>query len=222
MTEGKRQVFILGAGGQAAEVFEIYAALGREKDVIGFLEENCQREGIRLNEKIIWDVSYLEGLPKGKNYMLIAAIGSTKRKRIIEKLERECFEFDTVVHPNAIVSKRAKIGEGSIITAGTIITCQIEIGRHVLLNMGTHVAHDAKIGDYTTLSPGTEVMGRVSIGRQVFVGANATIIEKVKVADGAIIAAGAVVTQDVPENALAAGVPATVKKIYHSIEEKPW
>lgn len=50
------------------------------------------------------------------------------------------------------------------------------------------------------------------IGNRVWIGANATILPGVTVGDGAIIAAGAVVTKDVPDNAVAAGVPAKVVK----------
>ena len=44
------------------------------------------------------------------------------------------------------------------------------------------------------------------------VGANAVIIEGVSVGAGAVVAAGAIVTQDVPENAVVAGVPARIIK----------
>lgn len=222
MTEVNHEIFILGAGGMARETLDIYIDLGKEKNIKGFLEENCQRKGKLLNGKEIQDISYLEKLSKKEERYLIAAIGSTKRKRLIESLEDKRYKFDTVIHPNATFSKWVKIGEGSIVTAGTVMTCQIEIGRHVILNLGTLVCHDATIGDYTTLSPGVKVMGYASIGKEVYVGTNATIREKVKIADGAIVAAGAVVTQDVPEMALVAGIPAKVKKVYKNIEEKPW
>ena len=45
------------------------------------------------------------------------------------------------------------------------------------------------------------------------IGANAVIIEGVTVGDNAVVAAGAVVTQDVPANAVVAGVPARVIKM---------
>jgi acetyltransferase-like isoleucine patch superfamily enzyme len=53
-------------------------------------------------------------------------------------------------------------------------------------------------------------------------GANATVADRITIGRGAIVAAGAVVVEDVPEMALVAGVPAVVKKLYHSQEEKPW
>ena len=46
----------------------------------------------------------------------------------------------------------------------------------------------------------------------VMIGANAVILEGVHVHKGAVVAAGAVVTQDVDENTLVAGVPAKIIK----------
>ena len=216
------KVFILGAGGFARETFDIYIDLGRENDVLGFIEENCKREGQLLNGKPIYDVSYLNRFGKGDKPLLIGAIGSTKRKHLIERLQKEGYKFDTVIHPSVICSRWVKIGEGSIITPGVIMTCQIDIGRHVIINLGARIGHDVKIGDYVTISPGSEIMGHVTIGNEVYVGVNATIINNIQIGDGAIVAAGAVVIEDVPEMSMVAGVPAKVKKIYELVEEKPW
>ena len=214
--------YIIGAGGFARETLDIYIDLGREKDVLGFLEENCQNDGAILNGKPVHDISYLNQINGQNKPLVIGAIGSTKRKNLLMKLEKEGYYFDTLIHPSAIRSRWVTVGAGSIVTPGVIMTCQIEIGRHVILNLGTQIGHDVKIGDYSTLSPGVEVMGHVNLGDEVYVGTNATIVDRIKVGNGAIIAAGAVVTKDVPEMSLVAGVPAAVKKVYKSREEKPW
>lgn len=52
----------------------------------------------------------------------------------------------------------------------------------------------------------------VNIGEHVFIGACAVILPGVRVGNHAIVAAGAVVTRDVPERAVAGGVPAKVIK----------
>lgn len=58
----------------------------------------------------------------------------------------------------------------------------------------------------------TDCGKNIHIGKRVWLGANVTVLPGVTIGDGAIIAAGAVVTKDVPENTIAAGVPARMIK----------
>lgn len=44
------------------------------------------------------------------------------------------------------------------------------------------------------------------------IGTNVTILPKVKIGSNVIVAAGSVVTKDIPDNCMVAGVPAVVKK----------
>ena len=55
--------------------------------------------------------------------------------------------------------------------------------------------------------------------RQVWIGARATILDGVRIGNGAVIAAGAVVTKDIPDYAIVAGVPAKIIK-YRNISQK--
>ncbi len=62
------------------------------------------------------------------------------------------------------------------------------------------------------------------VGDNVLVGANAVVIEGVQIGSGSVVAAGAIVTQDVPENVVVAGVPARIiKEIDAQTQQKqPW
>jgi sugar O-acyltransferase (sialic acid O-acetyltransferase NeuD family) len=211
-------IYILGAGGLAREVLDIYTDLGRDNEVVGFLEENCQRKGHILNGKPINDVSILSNLD-GNNVKLVCAIGSPLRKRLVEYTKKLGYEYDTVIHPSVIKSKWLTLGEGSIIYAGNIFTSQATIGGHTIVNPGCTIAHDVVIGKYTTISPGAHISGRVSIGDECFIGTGAVIANDVSIGKGSYIGAGAVVTEHIPESVLAVGVPA---KPIRNLSQSDW
>lgn len=202
-----KMIFIVGAGGCAREVLNIYTDLGKENEVDGFIEENCHRQGEIINGKPIYDISSLENYDV-EDCRLVCGIGTPLRKRLIEKTKNMGFEYETLIHPNVIMSRWVEIGEGCIICAGTILTNQIKIGDHSIINYGCTIGHDVTIGSYTTLSPGVHISGNVSIGDCCFIGVGAVTVEKLNVGKNTFIGAGAVVTKDIAENVLAMGVPA--------------
>ena len=101
------------------------------------MEENCKNDGSFLNGKPVRDISYLKNFKGRDKPLLIGAIGSTKRKRLILGLEKDSYKFDTIIHPSLIRSKWVVVGEGCIITPGVIMTCQVDVGRRVSESRGS-------------------------------------------------------------------------------------
>lgn len=114
--------------------------------------------------------------------------------------------------PTSYFTKRGmKIGKNFNRQSGTRMDPShcwlITIGDDVTLaNKVQILAHDDSPRIYT----GYGRIGRVVIGNRVFVGANSTILMNTKIGDDVIIAAGSVVTKDIPDGCIAAGVPAKV------------
>ena len=52
----------------------------------------------------------------------------------------------------------------------------------------------------------------VTIGNNVWIGGNTVILPGVHIGDNVVVGAGSVVTKDIPENCMVAGVPAVIKK----------
>lgn len=101
------------------------------------------------------------------------------------------------------VGHAVHIASGSCITIGRCV----DIGPQVFIGTGTHVVDPA--GEHSA-GPGLNL--DVTIGDGAWLGARCMILPGVTVGRKAVVAAGAVVTHDVPEGCLAAGVPAVVKR----------
>jgi acetyltransferase-like isoleucine patch superfamily enzyme len=68
------------------------------------------------------------------------------------------------------------------------------------------------LGDFVQLSPGVRITGNCFIDDYTMLGTNAVVVPKVRIGKNVVVGAGAVVTRDVPDNVMVAGVPAAIKK----------
>jgi sugar O-acyltransferase (sialic acid O-acetyltransferase NeuD family) len=145
-------------------------------------------------------------------YKMIVAVADPKeREKIVNRLptETKYFKF---IHPTAIIaSKDVEIGEGSYIGPNTIITVNVKIGKHAILNRGNQIGHDCRIGDYFSAMPGAIVSGNVNIGNKVYLGTNSSVIEKINLVDNITIGSNGSVVSDIMENGTYVGVPSKRK-----------
>ena len=120
--------------------------------------------------------------------------------------------FDIYSGAEIYINKNAQLKLGSgYINNGLNLSCfeKIEIGEGVVISENVCIRdsdnHEIVGADKKSTMP-------IKIGNQVWIGMNVTILKGVTIGDGAIIAAGSVVTKDIPNNVMAAGVPAKVIK----------
>ncbi|MBX3596114.1 MAG: N-acetyltransferase [Rhizobiaceae bacterium] len=118
------------------------------------------------------------------------------------------------IQRNAFIGRNCKISSHSFICEGVTIEDGVFIGHGVMFTNDLFpraVNDDGSLqgGDDWTVVP-TRVKARASIG------SNATILAGVTIGEGALVGAGAVVTKDVPDGAVVAGVPARIVKQHPS------
>jgi sugar O-acyltransferase (sialic acid O-acetyltransferase NeuD family) len=212
-----KDLYIIGAGGFGREVAWL---VERINDVVptwnlkGFIDDNTSLHGtLEDGYSVVGDCDYLATIPH--ETWAVCAVGAAKvRKKIIGKLKSSNVKFATLVDPSVMLSKRVSIGEGSIICAGTIITVDISIGEHVIINLDCTIGHDDIIRDFVTLYPSVNVSGNVVVGECTELGTGMQIIQGKNIGKESIVGAGAVVIRDIPENCTAVGSPAKPIKFF--------
>lgn len=146
-----------------------------------------------------------------KDDRYLCAIGSSLiRKEIVEKLRNKC-EPLSFIHDSVIKGSRVRIGKGSIICPGVVLTSNIEIGDCVQIHIGSMISHDDNIADYATISPGCTIAGNVFLDQGVFLGVNVSIIPGIKIGKWSLIGAGSTVVRNIPHNKKAYGNPAKIR-----------
>lgn len=212
----KRNIAIFGAGGFGLEVAMLIEQINSDSNqmnLIGFFDDATNKGDVLNDYPLLGGMAALDAW--SEKLEIVCAIGNPQvKKAVLQKITNPRISFPTLIHPSVIMGNRKYVSilEGGIICAGTIITTNIRIGRHVLINLACTVGHESSIGDYSSFMPMCNISGQVTIGECTYWGTGSKIINGYKVGKNTIIGAGAVVVNDIPNNALAVGVPAKVVK----------
>jgi sugar O-acyltransferase (sialic acid O-acetyltransferase NeuD family) len=197
---------IIGGGALAREIFDWFtpslAANGSR--FVGYLDD-----GEAPMEAFGFDLPQLGAtslLALGAALPVIA-VGEPARKQVLA--ERFAGRpFATLVHPTAVVSASARLGQGVVIAPHALVSANATLEDHVLVNAYASVGHDVRVGECATLSCHVDLTGGVSVGRESFFGSGARVIPNVRVGERCSIGAGAVVVRRTGDDATLFAAPA--------------
>ena len=116
--------------------------------------------------------------------------------------------------PQLTIGNNCSIGEYSHVTCANRVTIGngVLTGRFILITDNSHGNSSPEECDIAPIARDVCSKGPVEIKDNVWIGDKATILPGVTIGKGAIIAANAVVTKDVPDYAIVAGIPARIVK----------
>lgn len=211
-----KKLILVGASGFGREVAWLVERINKEnqeREIVGFLDDNEELIGEIINGYTV--LGNIESVANYKDSYFVCCIGSSRiRKKVIDNLK--CYyppiKFATLIDPSVDISKYTKVGEGSIICAGTILTVNINVGKHVIINLDCTLGHDVVLDDFVTLYPSINVSGQTTIGNSSEIGTGSHIIQNKTIGKNSIVGAGTVVIDNIPDNCLSVGVPSKVKK----------
>jgi sugar O-acyltransferase (sialic acid O-acetyltransferase NeuD family) len=212
------ELVLIGGGGHALVVLEAARAAGLS--VRGFFDDDDACPLASLAERLggIGAITHSDeterlGAPGALGSMsdlpapaILALGGLASRRHMIERLASAAWE--RVVHPSAIVSPTASIGEGVYIGAGAVVNARATVGDHAIINTGAIVEHDCELGENAHVAPRTVLGGGAAVGRDTLIGIGATVLPRVRIGAHCVLAAGGAAVHDIPDKTTAVGSPA--------------
>lgn len=190
-------MYLFGASGHAKVIMDILTASGETIEALIDDNEN-------VNE--LQGYKVLHGVTDASPVIVSIGVNAI-RKKVVAKLTGE---FGVAIHPSAVVSPSAKIGEGTVVMAGAIINADAVIGKHCIVNTGASIDHECVVGDYCHIAPHATLCGQVHVGEGTIMGVGSCAIPCVHIGSWSTIGAGAAVVNDIPDGTTAVGVPAKV------------
>lgn len=191
------KLIIIGTSGHGKVIADVAVKLGYEN--IAFLDDDktikeCAGFPVvgKTDEAITMD---------GEK---VVAIGNAAiRERISKNIK-----IVSLIHPDASISRRVTIGDGTVVMAGAIINSDTVIGDGCIINTGASVDHDCVIGNYCHVAVGAHIAGTCHIGEKTWIGAGATVSNNIDICQETVIGAGTVVVKSIEKQGTYIGVPA--------------
>ena len=201
----KDSIWIYGAGGMGSELkWLIEESCSDKFEIIGFIDDF-------KSDDLVFGLPLIHQVHQETNIVLGIADPNIKEK-ICKKIHPFVKQFPNIIHSSIVIDKTNEIGVGNIFCKGVVLTVNIKVGSHVIININSTIGHNSEIDDYCTLLFGVHISGNVKIGKGTLIGSNAVVLPNLKIGKNCIIGAGAVITTDIPDNSVVVGVPGKVIK----------
>jgi UDP-N-acetylbacillosamine N-acetyltransferase len=205
------KVLFLGAGGIAIVAAEIARFRGLE--IVGFLDDRAEKRGtLFCGSPVLGTLDMLPALRQDVPQAVVAFGNCRGRINAALKALSYGFSLPNLIHPSAVVSQGASIGQGAIIMPGTIINSGSRIGSNIILNTAASIDHECSIGDGVHIAPGARLAGLVTVGNATWIGIGSVIRESVHIGNNVLVGAGSLVLKDIPDGVVAYGSPARITR----------
>lgn len=202
-----RKIIIVGAGSQGSIVADILEARGTR--AVGFVDDTSTFVGREILGVPV--LGTVDRLAEFDHDAVVVAVGdNAARRQLTERLVQSGERFATAIHPFSSIAASARIGEGSMISAGALILPNAVVGRGVLINTKASIDHDTIVGDFVHVSAGCTVGARSRIGDDTLISLGASVTSGRSIGARVTIGAGAVVLHDFSDDVTAWGVPARI------------
>lgn len=184
------QLIILGVGTMAQEVTDLIREIGQD-EVIGYCSNVEKDIGKSLFGKPVY---WVDEMPRFLDKVkVVRAIFSPLCYPFVKEVENMGFEFATIIHPSASISKKSIISPGVVINRLVAVGFASFIGKHCLINRGCTIGHHVQLEEGVTLGPGVNIAGKVQVGPRTLIGMGSNIIQNLIIQNDLRIKAGSLI-----------------------------
>lgn len=203
-----RPVLILGAGRHGRNIADTVLWSGGA--VFGFADDTKER-GSRVDKiEVLGGFDLIRDPELLRRVAVHVAVGnSLHRKRLTEDLKERGAVLASVIHPSAVISPHAKLGEGIYIAPYVRISPEAWLHTGCLIDPLCTIGGGSDLGDFVMLAAHCSLVADSTIGAGTFLGSH-VVVAGVSIGAGCIIGAGSMVLRDIPDNVRAFGSPAKV------------
>jgi sugar O-acyltransferase (sialic acid O-acetyltransferase NeuD family) len=166
------QILIYGSREFAQTVAELAVDCGHE--VAGFIDD------FSPGPHIVGSLEQVRRSHPPSEYMIAIAIGYNQlaaRWAGWQRVRTAGYRTPALIHPRAYAAKSARVGEGTMLMAGSMVDVRAKIGDIVVAWPGACISHDCVVGENSFISPNATLCGYVNLGAHCFVGAGAVIVD---------------------------------------------
>ena len=194
--------------------------IGTEEDIIFELENSGHKIVGYFGNKKKHPLRYLGKIEDIKKYFktnsqvkICIAMGPLKiRKYLLNQYKSKLL---TYVSKKSIISRLAKIKQGTFIQNGCFVGNHVQIGAACKINVGVKIHHNSTIGSFSDLAPSSTVLGSVNVGSNCYIGAGTILREKIKISNDIMTGINSAVVKNLTKKGLYVGIPAKrVKSSY--------
>lgn len=217
---GRKKIVILCAGQSARLLGEILRRVPAF-ECVGYIDGDASKWG-----ESYYDIPVLGGfdlLPDLRAQGIVGGIPVLGdlglRLGMFSLLEKQGLQAVTVIEPSVIAASDLAIGEGGLVSFGTVILNNVKISPYAFVGSGVKILHDVVIERNCVIGGGTVVGSTSSIGENFACGVGCVIRSGgVRIGRNVQLAAGTVVLRDVPDNAFVIGNPGRVIRYQDPVE----
>lgn len=212
MNNNLKVLGIYGAQGLGREVYELVLDSTVESErwcKIVFIDDNEKLVGSKVYDipVISFDV-FCNDCTINDSEIAIAVGEPAIRALLRNKVTRKGYHLATIIHPQARVSRWAKLEEGCIVTYDCNISCGTHLGTNSYFQPSCGAGHDTSVGDDSVISACVRIAGNVHVGNQTYIGMHTTVKEGLHIGNNVIVGMSSAVHRDIDDGLIAMGIPA--------------